>query len=89
MRSVGAIVTDAVRPQVVNLSTGAWFDPIDPSESTATCAHGNPNVLTTDRRPSRLAQGSTGQHTLVEIEKHEGDLPPVRAHQPPKFASRT
>ena len=27
----GAIVTPDVRPSVVNLSTGAWYDPVDPS----------------------------------------------------------
>jgi biotin/methionine sulfoxide reductase len=84
----GAIVTDQVRPHVVNLSTGAWFDPIDASNANATCAHGNPNVLTTDRGTSRLAQGSTGQHVLVEVEKFEGDAPPVRAHEPPSFVAR-
>lgn len=84
----GAIVTDDVRPRVVNLSTGAWFDPIDPSDDFATCAHGNPNVLTADRGTSRLAQGCTGQHVLVEIERVHGDAPPVRAHRPPRFVSR-
>jgi biotin/methionine sulfoxide reductase len=84
----GAVVTDAVRPSVVNLSTGAWFDPIDPSDDTATCAHGNPNALTTDRGTSRLAQGSTGQHTLVQIERFEGEAPAVQAHTPPRFAAR-
>jgi biotin/methionine sulfoxide reductase len=84
----GAIVTDEVRPRVVNLSTGAWFDPVDPSVADSLCAHGNPNVLTTDRGTSRLAQGSTGQHVLVEIERFDGELPPVRAHEPPTFATR-
>ncbi|MGI8662109.1 MAG: molybdopterin-dependent oxidoreductase [Acidimicrobiales bacterium] len=46
------------------------------------------NVLTADRGSSRLAQGSTGQHVLVEVERYEGMPPPVRAHQPPPFASR-
>ena len=27
----GAVITDAVRPGVVQLSTGAWYDPLDPS----------------------------------------------------------
>jgi biotin/methionine sulfoxide reductase len=85
----GAIVTDVVRPRVVNLSTGAWFDPIDPTIDGSPCAHGNPNVLTTDRGTSRLAQGSTGQHTLVEIERYDGEPPPVRAHQPPRFVLRS
>jgi biotin/methionine sulfoxide reductase len=73
---------------VVNLSTGAWFDPIDPADEITTCAHGNPNVLTTDRGTSRLAQGCSGQHALVEIEPYDGDPPPVRAHQPPVFTRR-
>ena len=75
----GAIVTDAVRPQVVNLSTGAWYDPLDPTQPDSLCVHGNPNVLTADRGSSRLAQGSTGQHVLVEIERFEGDAPRRRA----------
>jgi biotin/methionine sulfoxide reductase len=83
----GAIVTTDVRPQVVNLSTGAWFDPVDPSQPDSPCAHGNPNVLTADRGSSQLAQGCTGQHTLVEIERAVGDVPPVRAHRPPPFSS--
>jgi biotin/methionine sulfoxide reductase len=85
----GTIVTDEVRPRVVNLSTGAWFDPVDPTLPDSVCAHGNPNVLTTDRGTSRLAQGSTGQHVLVEVERFEGELPPVRAHEPPRFAARS
>ena len=84
----GAVVTDEVRPRVVNLSTGAWFDPVDPSQPDSVCAHGNPNALTTDRGTSRLAQGSTGQHVLVEIERFEGEPPPVRAHEPPRFVTR-
>jgi biotin/methionine sulfoxide reductase len=85
----GAVVTDAVRPNVVNLSTGAWFDPTDPTEPNATCAHGNPNVLTFDKGTSKLAQGSIGQHVLVQLERYDGDAPPVRAHSQPKFVART
>jgi biotin/methionine sulfoxide reductase len=81
----GAIVSDLVRPRVVNLSTGAWFAP-DPS--TGVCVHGNPNVLTADRGSSRLAQGCTGQHVLVEVERYEGEAPPVRVHEPPKLVAR-
>ena len=40
--------------QAVNLSTGAWYDPVDPSQPDSPCAHGNPNVLTADRGTSRL-----------------------------------
>ena len=84
----GAIVTPDVRPQVVNLSTGAWYDPVDPSLPDSPCAHGNPNVLTADRGASRLSQGSTGQHVLVEIERFEGEPPLVKAHRPPRIVPR-
>lgn len=83
----GAVVTDSVRARVVQLATGAWFDPLDPGADQTMCVHGNPNVLTPDAGTSRLAQGCTGQHVLVDIEKWVGELPPVRAHQPPPFAT--
>ncbi len=79
----GAIVTDDVRPGVVQLSTGAWFDPLDPEADVPFCVHGNPNVLTADRGTSKFAQGSTGQHALIEIERWDGEVPPIRASDPP------
>ena len=90
----GVVLTTDVRPSVVNLSTGAWYDPLDPTAADgpdgpgSLCVHGNPNVLTADRGTSRLAQGSIGQHVLVEIERVEGPPPPVRAHQPPRLVRR-
>src|SRR5208282_4856782 len=61
----GAVLSDALRPGVVQLSTGAWFDPDDSTADQPLCVHGNPNVLTTDIGTSRPAQGSTGQLTRV------------------------
>ena len=79
----GARVTDGVMPGVVQLPTGAWFDPVDPAAERPFCAHGNPNVLTRDAGTSALAQGCTGQHTAVQVERWTGEVPPVRAHRPP------
>ncbi|WP_206443060.1 molybdopterin-dependent oxidoreductase, partial [Candidatus Protofrankia californiensis] len=70
----GVVRTDALRPGVVQMSTGAWFDYSAPA--VATCVHGNPNALTADRGTSRLAQGCTGQHALVEVERLATDAPP-------------
>jgi biotin/methionine sulfoxide reductase len=84
----GAVLTEDVRPGVVQLSTGAWFDPDDPAADLAMCVHGNPNVLTRDVGTSRLSQGCSGQHALVEIERFDGPLPPVRAFEPPIVADR-
>ncbi|MEI8056941.1 MAG: molybdopterin-dependent oxidoreductase [Actinomycetes bacterium] len=82
----GAQVTDTVRAGVVQLPTGAWFDPRDLTSGDTLCLHGNPNVLTADRGTSSLSQGCTGQHTLVEVVLWTGDTPEVRAHRPPLFA---
>jgi biotin/methionine sulfoxide reductase len=84
----GALVTDAVRPGVVQLSTGAWYDPLDPADPDAMCVHGNPNVLTFDRGTSRLAQACSGQHALVEVERWTGPVPPIRAYDPPPTVPR-
>ena len=79
----GAVLSDAVRPGVVQLATGAWHDPIDRARDNPLCVHGNPNVLTRDAPTSKLAQACTGQLTLVQVERFDGPLPPVRAFDPP------
>src|SRR4051794_10262255 len=83
----GAVLSDSVVPGVVQLATGAWYDPVDPGAETPFCGHGNPNVLTRDAGTSRLAQGCTGQLCLVEIERFDGEKPPVRAFDPPPGAT--
>ncbi|MGW0044308.1 molybdopterin-dependent oxidoreductase [Rhodococcus sp. NPDC003348] len=83
----GVVLDAEMLPDVVQLSTGAWYDPLDPADPNSLCVHGNPNVLTPDIGTSRLARGSTGQHVLVEIEKFEGELPPIRAYDPPVVRS--
>ncbi|MFC7735095.1 molybdopterin guanine dinucleotide-containing S/N-oxide reductase [Roseomonas sp. GCM10028921] len=83
-----ASITEDVRPGVVQLPTGAWYDPADAQESKPLCVHGNPNVLTRDAGTSRLAQGCTGQLTVLEVERFEGNLPPIAAFEPPVPARR-
>lgn len=72
-------VTATIAPGIVQLPTGAWYDPMDPEEETPLCVHGNPNVLTRDIGTSSFAQGCTGQLTTVEVERFKGNLPPIRA----------
>ncbi|WP_092808572.1 molybdopterin-dependent oxidoreductase [Rhodococcus globerulus] len=79
----GVVVDADLHPGVVQLATGAWYDPLDPADPDSLCVHGNPNVLTPDVGTSLLSHGCTGQHVLVQIEKFEGELPPVRAFDPP------
>ncbi|MCU1661936.1 MAG: hypothetical protein JWR58_2001, partial [Pseudonocardia sp.] len=78
-----AAVTDGILQGVVQLPTGAWFDPADPAQARPFCVHGNPNVLTRDTGTSSLAQGCTGQHTVVEVSRYTGRVPPVQAYDPP------
>jgi biotin/methionine sulfoxide reductase len=77
------VLSEALRPGVVQLSTGAWYDPDDPAAEKPLCVHGNPNVLTRDAGTSRLAQGCSGQLSLVEVERYDGLLPRVKAFDPP------
>ena len=79
----GLILSDTVMPGVVQLSTGAWYDPLEPGVVGSLCKHGNPNVLTRDKGTSRLGQGPSAHSTLVEVEKFEGSLPPITAFAPP------
>ena len=78
-----AALTDEVMPGVVQLPTGAWYDPALDAQGRPLCAHGNPNVLTRDRGTSALAQGCTGQLTAVQVERFDEPLPPIRAFDPP------
>jgi biotin/methionine sulfoxide reductase len=78
-----ARLTGDVLRGVVQLPTGAWYDPLDPAAERPFCVHGNPNVLTRDVGTSALAQGCTGQHTAVQVQRWDGPLPPVRAHTSP------
>jgi trimethylamine-N-oxide reductase (cytochrome c) len=79
----GAIVTDRIRPGVLMLQEGAWYDPDKPGDVGATCKHGNINVLTMDKGTSKLAQGNIANTVLVEVEKFAGEAPPVTAFDVP------
>ncbi|WP_089175481.1 molybdopterin-dependent oxidoreductase [Bosea sp. AS-1] len=83
-----AVLSDAVRPGVLQLATGAWYDPTAPGTASLE-KHGNPNVLTHDLGTSRLGQGPSAQSCLVEIERYTGELPPVTAFDPPSIVNRS
>ena len=85
----GAVVGEGLRPGVVQLSTGAWYDPLHPAGDHPLCVQGNPNVLTRDVGTSRLAQGCTGQLTLVEVERFQDEVPAGSAHLPPAIELRS
>ena len=84
----GAVVTDAMAPRVVRLSTGAWWDPVEPGVPGSLDKHGNPNVLTRDAGASGLSQGCAAQSCLVNVERYDAPPPPVTAFDPPRFVGR-
>ncbi len=75
-------IRDDLAESVVQLPTGAWWDPEEPG---GLCRAGNPNVLTRDVGTSSLAQGPTAQTCLVEVERFAGEAPPMMAHDLPTF----
>jgi len=79
-----AVVSDDVRTGVVQMTTGAWWDP----DETGMCRHGNPNVLTRDKGTSSLGQGPTAHTCLIEIDLFEGSPPAVQAYDPPEIKKR-
>ncbi len=78
----GVRLTADIRPGVVQLATGAWYDPQD-IDGESVCVHGNPNVLTRDAGTSSLGQGPTAHSCLVEVERFDGEPPPVTCFDPP------
>ncbi|MEF7613558.1 molybdopterin guanine dinucleotide-containing S/N-oxide reductase [Aquincola sp. MAHUQ-54] len=86
---VGACLASAhlstdLREDVVQLPTGAWYDPAVDAQGRPLCAHGNPNVLTRDIGTSSLAQGCAGQLGTVQVERFDEPLPPIRAFDSPE-----
>lgn len=81
----GVIVSDDIRPGVVQIATGAWFDPLVKGQANSLEKHGNPNVLTEDIGASSLSQGCSAQTVSVEVEKWQGELPPITAFEPPEM----
>jgi biotin/methionine sulfoxide reductase len=75
----GVFCDASVRPGVIQMSTGAWYDP----DGSGLCKHGNPNVLTRDKGTSKLGQGPSAQSCLVEVARFSKVVPPVTAHDPP------
>ena len=82
----GLRITPDIRPGVVRLSTGSWFDP-DP-DPTKPERHGNPNVLTLDIGASTLSQGCIAQTCLVDVAPYTDPAPPIRAFDLPEFVER-
>ncbi|MDD9962595.1 MAG: molybdopterin-dependent oxidoreductase [Gammaproteobacteria bacterium] len=83
-----ALLFDGIRSNVIELPTGAWFDPLDPAAEDSLEVHGNPNVLTRDAGTSKIAQGPTAHSCLVEVERFSGPLPEIKVFRQPDIEDR-
>jgi len=79
-------VTDTVRPGVIVLPTGSWYQPADDTDAALEIA-GNPNVLTLDKGSSTLGQGCAAHTCLVAVERYRGNAPHHPTFAPPKIAA--
>lgn len=82
----GAVVTDSIRPGVIRVCEGGWYDPVEPGVDGSLCAYGDINTLTPDLGTSSLAQGNCGHTVIGDVEKYTGELPEVKVFSTPTNA---
>ncbi|WP_454692707.1 trimethylamine-N-oxide reductase TorA [Achromobacter aloeverae] len=80
----GLAITDAIRPGVVRINEGGWYDPVDPRTPGSLCRYGDVNTLTSGISTSRLAQANCGHSVLAQVEKFEGPIPAVQVFESPR-----
>jgi trimethylamine-N-oxide reductase (cytochrome c) len=83
----GAVVTEDVRPGVIQLQEGAWYDPQEPGKPDTLCKYGDPNVLSRDIGTSRLSQSTSAHTAMAEVEKYQGTPPAVTVFTAPAAAA--
>ena len=79
----GLIVTDRVKPGVVSVFHGAWFEPENTPQGRID-VHGNANTLTIDVPTSKIARGNTANTANVSVTRWKGEIPPVLVHDQPR-----
>lgn len=80
-----ARLSSALMQGVLELQTGAWYDPETLGAVGCLEKHGNPNVLTSDLGTSQLSQATAAQSCLVEVEPWRETSPEVTAFTPPEI----
>lgn len=65
----GAYVTPNIRPGVVAIQEGAWYDPENKKDKMPRCNAGHVNVLTSSRPTSQMAQATSVNTALVSVRK--------------------
>jgi trimethylamine-N-oxide reductase (cytochrome c) len=83
----GLAISEDIRPGVIRVSEGGWFDPVDPRTPGSLCRYGDVNNLTSSIPTSRLAQSNCGHSALADVEKFKSTAPPVQVFSAPGGAT--
>jgi trimethylamine-N-oxide reductase (cytochrome c) len=75
-----------IRPGVIRINEGGWFDPVDPRKPGSLCRYGDVNNLTIGIGTSKLAQGNCGHTAVADVEKYTGASAPVAVFNAPDNA---
>ena len=79
----GAKISDAIRPGVIRVNEGGWFDPADPHEPGSVCRYGDINNLSIGIGTSKLAQGNCGHTAVGDFERYSGAPPELDVFRAP------
>ena len=83
----GAHVTDTIRPGVICVNEGGWFDPENAREPGSLCRYGDVNNLAIGIGTSKLAQGNCGHTAVGDVEKYRGTPPVIDVFVAPGVAA--
>lgn len=81
-------LSNDVRQSVIQISADDWEGMLDGIDATGMGFHGNPNAVTSDIGTSSLAQGSSTNSCLVDIEKHQGPPPRLAGFALPEIIKK-
>lgn len=74
----GANISDNYPKGVIRIHEGAWYGPLDETVGSVD-TYGDPNTVTMDVGTSDLAQATSANTCIVDIQKFEGEAPKVTA----------
>jgi trimethylamine-N-oxide reductase (cytochrome c) len=83
----GASITDTIRPGVICVSEGGWYDPEASRVPGTLDRYGDVNNLAIGIGTSKLAQGNCGHTAVGEVEKFMGVVPEVDVFEAPVATS--
>jgi trimethylamine-N-oxide reductase (cytochrome c) len=83
----GARISDDIRPGVIRVNEGGWYDPVDVREPGSLCRYGDVNILTVPIGTSKLAQGCCGHTAVGDVEKYTGTPPAVDVFTAPNVSA--